>query len=151
LEHNPTASTPNDLEPHARQLFSFSPPVRIKIKRLDHVQLCVPRNMEARAREFYGGLLGLTEIEKPAPLRANGGMWFEIADVQLHLGVEDAAAKSKRHPAFEVEDVAGVRKFLEANGVRTRDETDIEGIKRFSFFDPFDNRIEFLEKTTTDS
>jgi catechol 2,3-dioxygenase-like lactoylglutathione lyase family enzyme len=115
-------------------------------KRLDHVQLCVPSGGEARARLFYGGLLGLKEIEKPAPLQANGGMWFEIADVQLHIGVEDTAAKSKRHPAFEVENVAEVRKYLEANGVRTRDEPNITGVRRFSFFDPFDNRIEFLER-----
>lgn len=125
--------------------------MKINVKRLDHVQLCVPSDGEARARDFYGGLLGLNEIEKPAPLKANGGMWFEIADVQLHIGVEDTAAKSKRHPAFEVENVAEVRKYLEANGVRTRDEPDITGVRRFSFFDPFDNRIEFLEKTTADS
>jgi catechol 2,3-dioxygenase-like lactoylglutathione lyase family enzyme len=125
--------------------------LKINIKRLDHVQLCVPSDGEERAREFYGGLLGLTEIEKPEPLRASGGMWFCVADVQLHIGIEDAAANSKRHPAFEVENVASVRKFLEENGVRTRDEKEIEGVKRFSFFDPFDNRIEFLERTTTGS
>jgi catechol 2,3-dioxygenase-like lactoylglutathione lyase family enzyme len=125
--------------------------VKINIKRLDHVQLCIPGDSEDRAREFYGGLLGLKEIEKPAPLKANGGMWFEVADVQLHIGVEEAAAKSKRHPAFEVENAEEIRKFLEANNVRTRDEPDITGVKRFSFFDPFDNRIEFLEKATTDS
>jgi catechol 2,3-dioxygenase-like lactoylglutathione lyase family enzyme len=125
--------------------------MKINFKRLDHVQLCYPRDGEARAREFYGALLGLTEIEKPAPLRANGGMWYEVAGVQLHLGVEDAAAKSKRHPAFEVEGVEEIRTYLEAHGVRTRDEKEIEGVRRFSFFDPFDNRIEFLERTTTDS
>jgi catechol 2,3-dioxygenase-like lactoylglutathione lyase family enzyme len=125
--------------------------MKINFKRLDHVQLCFPPGGEARAREFYGGLLGLTEIEKPASLRANGGMWFEVAGVQLHLGVEDAAAKSKRHPAFEIEGVGAIRKYLEANGVRTRDEKEIDGVRRFSFFDPFDNRIEFLERTTTDS
>jgi catechol 2,3-dioxygenase-like lactoylglutathione lyase family enzyme len=121
--------------------------MKINFKRLDHVQLCVPRGAEDAAREFYGGLLGLTEIEKPEPLRANGGLWFRVADVQLHIGVEDAAAKSKRHPAFEVENVEAVRKFLEENNVRTRDEKEIEGVPRFSFFDPFDNRIEFLERS----
>ncbi|MFN2596494.1 MAG: VOC family protein [Pyrinomonadaceae bacterium] len=125
--------------------------MKINFKRLDHVQLCCPRDGETRARDFYGGLLGLREIEKPEPLRARGGMWFEIAGVQLHIGVEDAAAKSKRHPAFEIENVEGVRKFLEQNGVPTRDEPDITGVRRFSFFDPFDNRIELLEKTTTNS
>ena len=121
--------------------------MKINIKRLDHVQLCVPPGAEERAREFYGGMLGLREIEKPAPLSANGGLWFEIADIQLHIGVERDQTKSKRHPAFEVEDIKAVRSYLEANGVRTKDETSLAGIERFSFFDPFDNRIELLEKT----
>ncbi|MDT5293611.1 MAG: hypothetical protein QOJ76_491, partial [Acidobacteriota bacterium] len=68
----------------------------------------------------------------------------------LHLGVEDGVASSKRHPAFEVEQVAAVRAYLEQNGVRTKDEPDLPGIKRFSFFDPFGNRIELLEKTESD-
>jgi catechol 2,3-dioxygenase-like lactoylglutathione lyase family enzyme len=122
--------------------------MKVNIKRLDHVQLCVPVGAEQQARDFYGGLLGLEEIEKPAPLRANGGLWFGVADIQLHIGVERDQGKSKRHPAFEVENVEAVRAFLEANGVRTKDETPVEGMKRFSFFDPFDNRIEFLERTT---
>ena len=124
-------------------------------KRLDHVQLCIPPGAEDEARTFYGTLLGLREIEKPAVLRANGGMWFEIADIQLHIGVEANQTKSKRHPAFEVENVAAVRTYLEAHGVRTRDEPPLAGITRFSFFDPFDNRIELLEKNneqrTTDN
>jgi catechol 2,3-dioxygenase-like lactoylglutathione lyase family enzyme len=149
LEHNPTASRGNSEMPaRAATLFAFPATVKINIKRLDHVQLCVPRDGERQAREFYAGLLGLTEIEKPEPLRANGGMWFRIADVQLHIGVEDVKAVSKRHPAFEVEHVEEIRKFLEQNGVRTRDEPHVEGVRRFSFFDPFDNRIEFLEKTS---
>jgi catechol 2,3-dioxygenase-like lactoylglutathione lyase family enzyme len=122
--------------------------MKINIKRLDHVQLCVPPGAESRAREFYGTLLGLREIEKPAPLRASGGLWFEVADIQLHIGVERDQSKSKRHPAFEVEEIKTVRSYLEANGVRTKDELSLAGIERFSFFDPFDNRIELLEKTT---
>jgi catechol 2,3-dioxygenase-like lactoylglutathione lyase family enzyme len=125
--------------------------MKITFKRLDHVQVCVPRGAEPRAREFYGGLLGLEEIEKPEAVRKNGGMWYNAADVQLHVGVEDAVAPSKRHPAFEVENVSAVRAFLEQNGVRTKDEEAIPGVQRFSFFDPFGNRIEFLEKSEASS
>jgi catechol 2,3-dioxygenase-like lactoylglutathione lyase family enzyme len=122
--------------------------MRVIFKRLDHVQVCIPRGGEARAREFYGHLLGLEEVEKPDALKANGGMWYNVADVQLHVGVEDAVAPSKRHPAFEVEDARGVRTYLEQSGVPTKDEPDIPGVvHRFSFFDPFGNRIELLEKT----
>jgi catechol 2,3-dioxygenase-like lactoylglutathione lyase family enzyme len=125
--------------------------MKITFKRLDHVQVCIPRGAEGEAREFYGGLLGLEEIEKPEAIKKNGGMWYSVADVQLHVGVEDSVAQSKRHPAFEVENVEGVRAFLERNGVRTKDETAIPGMRRFSFFDPFGNRIELLEKSEANS
>ena len=118
-----------------------------KFKRLDHVQICIPAGAEQRAREFYGRLLGLEEVEKPAPLRSRGGLWYKVADIQLHVGVEENQAASKRHPAFEVEEIEAIRNYLEANGVRTRDEIPLAGLKRFSFFDPFDNRIELLERT----
>ena len=124
--------------------------MRPNFKRLNHVQICIPPGAETAAREFYGRLLGLTEIEKPAVLRANGGLWFQIADIQLHIGVEANQSKSKRHPAFEVEGVEAIRSYLEANRVRTRDEPALAGIKRFSFFDPFDNRIELLETVGDD-
>lgn len=122
--------------------------MKITFKRLDHVQVCIPRGADAQAREFYGGLLGLEEIEKPEALKENGGMWYGIADVQLHVGVEEAVAPSKRHPAFEVENIESVRAFLEQKGVRTKDEPDIPGVvHRFSLYDPFGNRIELLEKS----
>ncbi|HZG53541.1 MAG TPA: VOC family protein [Pyrinomonadaceae bacterium] len=132
----------------AATLFHFAPHMKINFQRLNHVQLCIPPDTEASAREFYGGLLGLAEIEKPAPLKANGGLWFEIAGIQLHIGVERGQFKSKRHPAFEVENIEAVRSYLEQSGVRTKDEISLAGITRFSFFDPFDNRIELMERAT---
>ncbi len=120
--------------------------MKINFRRLDHVQLCIPFGAEQQAREFYGEVLGLEEIAKPEPLRARGGLWFSIADIQLHLGAEDAQSKSKRHPAFEVADADAVRAYLNERGILTRDEIPLAGVKRFSFFDPFDNRIELLER-----
>lgn len=116
-----------------------------KIKRLDHVQICIPFGAEYKAREFYSNILGLEEIEKPEALKPNGGLWFKVADIQLHIGAEEAQGKSKRHPAFEVEGLEAVRKYLQEHGVSIKEETEIPGVKRFSFLDPFGNRIEFLE------
>jgi catechol 2,3-dioxygenase-like lactoylglutathione lyase family enzyme len=144
LEHNPTRAA-FDREAARGNSFCFA--MKIQFKRLDHVQVCIPFGAEDRAREFYGGLLGLEEVEKPAALKRNGGLWYSVADVQLHVGAEDVVAPSKRHPAFEVAGVAAVRAYLEEHGVRTKDEEEIPGQRRFSFFDPFGNRIEFLEKT----
>ena len=123
--------------------------MQFKFRRLNHVQIIIPAgaDAEAQAREFYAGLLGLSEIPKPEPLRANGGLWFRVADVELHLGVEAGTAKTKRHPAFEVENLEAMRALFTERGVRVKDETRIPGVERFSFFDPFDNRIEVMELT----
>jgi catechol 2,3-dioxygenase-like lactoylglutathione lyase family enzyme len=122
--------------------------MKINIRRLNHVQICVPFGAEERARAFYGGLLGLEEIEKPEVLRKNGGLWFRVADIQLHVGVEDMGeGASKRHPAFEVEDLQDIRAYFEQNAVRVKDEPSVPGFERLSFYDPFGNRIELLERT----
>jgi catechol 2,3-dioxygenase-like lactoylglutathione lyase family enzyme len=120
--------------------------MKVRIKRLNHVQICIPRGAEEQARAFYTEVLGLEEIEKPEALKPSGGLWFKVADIQLHVGVEDAQGKSKRHPAFEVEAIEQIREHLVENRVRVKDEIPVPGLKRFSFFDPFDNRIEFMEK-----
>jgi catechol 2,3-dioxygenase-like lactoylglutathione lyase family enzyme len=46
------------------------------ILRLDHVQLAIPLGGEDRAREFYAGILGLSEVEKPAPMAGRNSIWF---------------------------------------------------------------------------
>jgi hypothetical protein len=118
----------------------------IKFKRLDHVQICIPKGQENNARLFYTGIIGLTEIPKPAPLIPNGGLWFQVADIQLHIGTEDDPNKSKRHPAFEVTDLEEARQHLIQHGVTLKEGLQIPGQKRFSFIDPFNNRIELLQK-----
>jgi catechol 2,3-dioxygenase-like lactoylglutathione lyase family enzyme len=34
-------------------------------KGLHHAQLAMPRGEEAAARDFYAGVLGMTEVDKP--------------------------------------------------------------------------------------
>lgn len=118
----------------------------IKVKRFDHLQICIPIGKENEARKFYGDILKLAEIPKPTELIHNGGLWFKAGDVELHIGTEgEMNADSKRHPAFEVEDVKVAREYLELNGVKTRDEIVIPERIRFTFLDPFNNRIELLQ------
>lgn len=119
----------------------------IQFIRLDHIQICIPTGKEDEARQFYSGIIGLTEIPKPAALIPNGGLWYQIADTQLHIGTESETNKSKRHPAFQVADINGAKIHLENNGVAIREEIQIPGQIRFSFIDPFGNRIELLQKT----
>lgn len=53
--------------------------------------------------------------------------------------------KSKRHPVFGVKDIHKARSYLEKNQAPFKEETQFPGINRFSCFDPFPNRLEFLE------
>ncbi|MEZ4914347.1 MAG: hypothetical protein R2798_09870 [Chitinophagales bacterium] len=90
--------------------------------------------------------MGLKEIPKPTSLLKNGGFWVKIADIQLHIGTENIEGKSKRHPAFEVEEINKIKEYLIEKGIRVKEDDKIPGINRFSFFDYWNNRIEFLAK-----
>jgi catechol 2,3-dioxygenase-like lactoylglutathione lyase family enzyme len=116
------------------------------ISRIDHIQMAAPKGCEAAAREFYGLLLGLREIEKPPSLRARGGCWFECGGQQLHIGVaSDFHPAKKAHPAFAVPDLDGLRSRLEARNIRITEDDSLPGTRRFYAEDPFGNRLEFLE------
>ncbi len=70
---------------------------------INHVQLAAPKGCETEARNFYGRLLKMEEIEKPENLKKRGGVWFQCGSHQVHIGVqEDFVPAKKAHPAFEV-------------------------------------------------
>lgn len=120
--------------------------MKIKFKKIDHIQICIPKGAEEKGREFYCGILGLTEIEKPEALKKNGGFWLVAGDIQIHIGTEEMEGTSKRHPAFEIESLDEAKAYLIDKGVRIKNDQAIPGVKRFSIFDFWDNRIELLEK-----
>jgi catechol 2,3-dioxygenase-like lactoylglutathione lyase family enzyme len=119
---------------------------------LHHAQAFCPPGGEGQARRFYGGQLGLREVPKPASLRENGGCWFETpGGGQVHLSTEaDLHLHPRRHFAFRVDDVARMRRDLEAQGVRSEDASPITGWMRCYVFDPFGNKIELDQTETTD-
>ena len=113
--------------------------------RIHHVQIAIPAGSEARARAFYVGLLGLTEIPKPPTLAARGGLWLDLGGSELHLGVEAGFRPSgKAHPAFEVEDLDAVRRKLTEGWIPLEDDDLLPERPRFYAHDPFGNRLEFL-------
>ena len=113
---------------------------------LDHVQLAMPPGREAEARAFYAGLLGLCERDKPEALRARGGCWFIRGAVEVHLGVEEGFAPARKaHPAFRVDDLAGLAARLERAGHPTRADVALDGRDRLFVDDPFGNRIELMQ------
>lgn len=115
---------------------------------LDHVQVAAPAGRETDARRFYEGLLGLPEVEKPEPLRARGGAWFQVGGQQLHVGVETPFAPAlKAHPAFAVDDLDGLAATLAGAGLAPAWDDAVPGVRRFYVDDPFGNRLELLEAT----
>lgn len=119
----------------------------MQILDLDHVQIAMPPGEEAKARAFFGGLLGLIELEKPASLAARGGVWFQLGKRQLHIGVDpDFRAATKAHPAFLVRDLPAFVRRLEASGISPVEDHALPGYRRFYVCDPFGNRLELMER-----
>jgi catechol 2,3-dioxygenase-like lactoylglutathione lyase family enzyme len=109
---------------------------------LDHVQVAIPPGGEDAARRFYAGLLGLREMEKPEPMRATGGVWFEPG---VHLSVErDFAPARKAHPGLRVADLDAIAARLADAGADVEWDERWPGVRRFYTRDPFGNRLELL-------
>lgn len=113
---------------------------------LDHVQVAMPAGEEARATAFYRDVLEMTVVEKPEPMRANGGVWFRSGAAEVHLGVEpDFEPARKAHPALRVDnlDVLAIR--CEAAGFEILWNDRYPGVRRFYVADPFGNRVEIMQ------
>lgn len=118
----------------------------MRVRAIDHVQLAMPAGGEAEALAFYGGLLGIPVVPKPAHLAARGGCWFEADGLRVHLGVDpEFRPARKAHPALLVEDLPALVARLSAAGVAVRRDEPLEGYDRVYVDDPFGNRIELME------
>jgi catechol 2,3-dioxygenase-like lactoylglutathione lyase family enzyme len=118
----------------------------MRVRRLDHVLLAMPPGREADARTFYQDLLGIPEAQKPADLATRGGCWFEDGELKVHLGVEkNFAPARKAHPAFIVDDLAGLTAVLTNAGYAIAHDKPLEGYDRIFVDDPFGNRVELME------
>jgi catechol 2,3-dioxygenase-like lactoylglutathione lyase family enzyme len=121
---------------------------------LDHVQVAAPPGCETAARRFYGELLGLPELPKPAPLRSRGGAWFALSGGQLHVGVaEPFRPATQAHPALRLTDTAALEVLagrLAAAGAPVRWDAELPGVRRFFTEDPWGNRLELLVTTSRD-
>ncbi|WP_374950938.1 VOC family protein [Mucilaginibacter sp.] len=117
----------------------------IRFKRLDHFHVCVPPQRLQEAKNFYADVVGLKLVDRPDHLFSSPGYWFDIGNVQLHIGVEDALLQSIRHTAMEVADKNDAKTHLRQHGVEILPEPVIPGRDRFAFIDPFGNRMELLQ------
>ena len=118
--------------------------------RLHHVQVACPPGGEGGARRFYLDGLGMTEVDKPAELRARGGAWFRSGAAEIHVGVEEPFAPARKaHPALVLDDVAELERTA-ARLLGLGFEVDwsqrhsFPGFQRFHTFDAHGNRVEVL-------
>ena len=110
---------------------------------------------EEQARAFYGGLLGLPEIEKPAALAARGGCWFACGHAAApRRRQRPVRAATKAHPALAVRDAEALAVLLArlgAAGCETRRDVELPGLARGFVDDPFGNRIELVALARVDA
>lgn len=81
----------------------------------------------SRAREFYEGILGLTELQRPA--FDFDGVWYQVGDQQLHLivhpgprthrGTTDIDSRDS-HYALRIRSHHEALKHLQGHGVACR-------------------------------
>jgi catechol 2,3-dioxygenase-like lactoylglutathione lyase family enzyme len=116
---------------------------------IDHVQLAIPSGGEDMARWFWCDLLGFVELPKPEALAKRGGAWFQLGNVQVHVGIEAGFVPTqKAHPAFLVSDLTVLVDGLIDAGFHTRWDYEIPEVIRCHINDPFGNRIELIEQTS---
>jgi catechol 2,3-dioxygenase-like lactoylglutathione lyase family enzyme len=111
--------------------------------RLQHVSIAIPPDGAERARDFYGGLLGLEERDVLPKLDPAGFIWFRAGgDLELRLMLVDETPPRQPHFCLVVDELDELRRRLDAAGVATRDSTPLVGRPRFTCRDPFGNLIE---------
>ncbi len=120
----------------------------MKITALGHVNVTVAPSLEAAAKYFYGTVMGLQEVPKPAESSARGGAWYQLDRVQLHLSREEAIENegSKRHVCYLVEDLVETERHFRSCGVEViADSRPLPDSPRFYVRDPGGNLIEVAQ------
>lgn len=113
---------------------------------LHHVQVSGPAGCEDRMRDFYAGVLGMSEIDKPEALRARGGVWFRSGAAELHVGIEEGFSPARKaHPGIAVTELDRLAEAVARSGAPVTWDDNIPGLRRFHTSDPVGNRLEFQQ------
>ncbi len=122
--------------------------MKINATRINHITIPAPAGEHARVREFYGELLGLEEVPRPAALNAVYDlMWFKFLDILFHIDFTPPWTQpaENRHVALEIENLPTVRRYLESKGATIREAVVMPDRDRFYLLDPFGTYFELLE------
>jgi catechol 2,3-dioxygenase-like lactoylglutathione lyase family enzyme len=138
--------TTGQAEPHPYDAAIAPSPFGVS---LHHLQLAIPAGSEDACREFYIGILGMTEVAKPPELAKKGGLWLRWDSLELHLGVEaEFRPARKAHPGIHVGALDALAAHLEASNVAIEWDDQFPGFRRFYVHDNNGNRLEFLTEAT---
>jgi glyoxylase I family protein len=115
----------------------------IHVTHIDHCSVLITD--VAKARHFYGELLGLREI--PAPKEFDFiALWYDLGGTYLHLLLKEKPDTiSPRHFCLHVADCETARRELSAKGLKIDETVKIDAADRFFVRDPDGNRIELLQ------
>lgn len=119
------------------------------VKRLQHASVPMPPGGDGEARAFYGGVLGMREIPKPAGLAGSTVIWFAANDDgdEVHVFKDEQVNRNSaaQHLCLEVDDVAAYEERLREHGYAIKIPETIFNRPRLFVRDPFDNLIELVE------
>lgn len=77
----------------------------MKIQRLGHAALLV-KDLE-RSHYFYGQVLGLQEVPRPATMKHIPGAWFRQESAEIHLiGEAKPGRTAQVHPGYRHDEIA---------------------------------------------
>ncbi len=116
------------------------------VLRLQHAALTVPVSGLDRARQFYTGVLGLTETQRPPENAHRPGIWYTFGSTELHIQAREQVPEERgdRHPALVVDDIEAWRQRLTEHGIEIIEQPTLFGRRRFNIRDPFGNLIELM-------
>lgn len=119
------------------------------IFRLQHTTIPMTPGGNDEARRFYGGVLGLPEKPVPSSLDGNRIVWFAVSEDgdEVHVLAQEGVdpSISGQHLCLVVDNLDETREALVADGIEIGEEPPIHNRPRFSFRDPFGNKVEITE------
>src|SRR5688572_33413321 len=116
---------------------------------LHHVNVTVTPELEEATKHFYGEVLGLTQVPKPATSRQSGA-WYQLGSNQLHLSVEtrEKGARGSGHVCFAISDLAEAeQRFRKAEVEIIPDPKPNPNAPRFFVRDPSGNLLEIAQSS----
>jgi hypothetical protein len=120
----------------------------MKVHGVEHVALAYPAGRLDEVRAFYIGLLGLTELERPASITTPGA-WLSCGSSQLHFSNDpEFNVQVRPHTALMVDDLPALVKLLDERGHKTHRNAPLGGRERYFTWDPFGNKLELVAYPT---